>query len=56
MNVTLVHWCMNGNVWAATNCGLGDAMRVGGWGGVLRRKQGNLVHERYLVHEWYIGA
>ena len=47
---------MNGNVWAATNCGLGDPMRVGGWGGVLRRKQGNLVHERYLVHEWYIGA
>ena len=56
MNGTLVHWCMNGNVWAATNCGLGDAMRVGGWGGVLRRKQGNLVHERYLVDEWYIGA
>ena len=47
---------MNGNVWAATNCGLGDAMRVGGLGVLLRRKQGNLVHERYMVHERYIGA
>jgi len=47
---------MNGNVWAATNCGLGDVMRVGGWGGVLRRKQCKLVHARYLVRERYIGA
>ena len=45
---------MNGNLWAATNCGHGDPKRVGGWGGLLRRKQGKLVHEWYLVHERYI--